>query len=115
MTRIRSVFSIAGALVALAFILSCVPADVDAQASNQSEQYFSPNRLREDFTAGAAQTVFISRNPPRGGYVEVYRNGSLMRKGKDYTVGNSPTFRVTFTGMPVRDGDDVTLFYYPNN
>ena len=71
-------------------------------------------RQRDDFTATTTEGIFKTSIPPRSRYVEVFRNGELMRAGpaNDYVGADIPgAYRITFN-FPIDAGDNVTLFYY---
>lgn len=71
------------------------------------------SRTHDDFTAGAGQRTF-STSPayPRSNYVEVFKDGMLMRPTVDYqTVAFSGSVHVTFN-YDLSVGAFVTVFYY---
>lgn len=114
----RKTLSLAGVLLAIT-VLALAPHlwRAHAQQTNpkpeQTSVHYTPNRQREDWTILAGQTSVVTALQARNGYVEVFRNGALLRHGKDYTTVHGATLRVNFVLAP-SVGDYVTLFYYPN-
>ncbi len=82
----------------------------------QTSTMYSPDKIRDDYTAGVSQAVFISSGSVRSNYVEVFKNGLLQRAGPtaDYTgISVNNRYQVTFNPTEVPQlGDYVTLFYY---